>query len=156
MLFRSGLPNAYDASGNIINFTSYRLPTEAEWEYAARGGNKSQGYKYSGSNSEVEVAWFSSNSGTKTHELGTKKPNELGIYDMSGNVWEWCSDWYDESYYVNSSLSNPYNNKSASLRVFRGGSWDSHAEYLRIASRSGYSPTLRANVLCFRLVRTMN
>jgi formylglycine-generating enzyme required for sulfatase activity len=100
---------------------NYRLPTEAEWEYAARGGAQSWGYKYSGSNNVDEVAWFSDNSGKKTHPVGTKKANELGIYDMSGNVWEWCYDWY--GYYSSEAKTNPKGASSASLRVLRGGSW---------------------------------
>lgn len=102
------------------NFT---LPTEAEWEYAARGGNKSKGYQYAGSNEIGSVAWHSDNSGYKTHPVGLKQANELGLYDMSGNVWEWCSDWYGENYYANSPANNPKGPDAGSLRVLRGGSW---------------------------------
>ncbi len=103
----------------------YRLPTEAEWEYAAMGGNRSKGYKYSGSDNLDEVAWYKSNSENKTRGVGQKKSNELGLYDMSGNVWEMCSDWYDANYYKKSAGVNPRNDKRAQHRVVRGGSWRS-------------------------------
>ena len=95
----------------------YRLPTEAEWEYTARVGNKSKGYEYSGSNDIGEVAWYDSNSGSKTHAVGGKKLKELGIYDMSGNVYEWCHDWYGD--YSSSSQTNPKGASSGSYRVHR-------------------------------------
>jgi len=100
-----------------------RLPTEADWEYAARGGIKGMNYKYSGSNDLEEVGWYSKNSGKKTHPVGQKKANELGLYDMSGNVWEWCSDWYEKDYYQNSPRNNPKGPDSGKYRVLRGGSW---------------------------------
>jgi formylglycine-generating enzyme len=103
----------------------YRLPTEAEWEYAARGGKNSKGFKYSGGQSMHSVGWFSENSNSRTQAVASKKPNELGIYDMSGNVWEWCSDWYGKDYYANSPSSNPRGPSSGSNRVLRGGSWNS-------------------------------
>ena len=116
----------------------YRLPTEAEWEYAAKGGNKSKGYKYSGSNTIGDVAWYRENSGRKTHPVGQKQPNELGIYDMSGNVYEWCYDWF--SIYSSSPQTNPTGKTNGSRRVNRGGSWRSNAEYCRLAFRYNYDP----------------
>ena len=105
---------------NTMTGKTFRLPTEAEWEYAARGGNQSKGYKYSGSNTLDNVAWYY-NSGGKTHPVGQKQPNELGLYDMSGNVWEWCQDWYGS--YSSSSQTNPTGPSSGSYRVLRGGDW---------------------------------
>ncbi|OPZ99499.1 MAG: Serine/threonine-protein kinase pkn1 [Bacteroidetes bacterium ADurb.Bin408] len=128
---------------------TYRLPTEAEWEYAARGGSKSNGYKYSGSNNVGSVAWYTDNSGSKTHPVGQKSPNELGIYDMSGNVWEWCSDWYGS--YSSNSQTNPQGAISGSSRVLRGGSWSDGARGCRSANRSGNSPGDRISNLGFRL-----
>jgi len=113
----------------------YRLPTEAEWEYAARGGNQSKGYQYSGSNDIGKVAWYLGNSGRKTLTVGTKQANELGIHDMSGNVWEWCWDWYGSGYYTHSPASDPTGPASGSSRVLRGGSWNHLAGRCRVADR---------------------
>jgi len=157
------LPKAYDSNGNLLDkngsittdpskVVGYRLPTEAEWEYAARGGKKSKGYRYSGSDNVDEVAWYEQNSGGMTQEVGKKAPNELGIYDMSGNVWEWCSDMFRD--YSSSAQTNPYNN-SGSYRVFRGGSWYSIATYVRVALRNGGSPTNTVIYLGFRIARTV-
>jgi formylglycine-generating enzyme required for sulfatase activity len=118
---------------NSITDKKYRLPTEAEWEFAARGGNKSQGYKYSGSNTIGDVAWYSGNSGSKTQPVGQKKPNELGIYDMSGNVWEWCGDW--DGNYSASGVVNPTGPSTGDFRIFRGGDWYLSAQYCRVAFR---------------------
>ena len=137
---------------NKITGKTFRLPTEAEWEYAARGGNKSQGYKYSGSNTLGDVAWYSSNSLSSNHQVGTKAPNELGIYDMIGNVWEWCSDWFNSSYYSSSPTSNPTGPTSGSYRVYRGGCWDIDASYCRVTFRCYDTPDSRYNCLGFRLV----
>ena len=140
---REGLQKAYSGSGDKItcdfNSNGYRLPTEAEWEYAATGGNKSKGYEYSGSNEISEVAWYNYNSGRETYEAGKKQPNELDIYDMSGNVWEWCWDLYDNS---------------RSDHVLRGGSWDYDAEYCRVAIRYRNFPDYRYGSYGVRLVRT--
>ena len=118
---------------------NFRLPSEAEWEYASRGGNKSKGYKYSGSNNIGDVAWYTDNSGGKTHQVGTKTPNELGIYDMSGNVNEWCQDWYGN--YSSGSQTNPTGASASSRRVNRGGSWYDWAKYCRVSNRSSNSPS---------------
>ncbi|MGM9712614.1 MAG: bifunctional serine/threonine-protein kinase/formylglycine-generating enzyme family protein [Prevotella sp.] len=123
---------------NAMTGKNFRLPTEAEWEYAARGGNRSRGYQYSGSNNLSNVAWYDDNSGSKTHPVGTKAPNELGIYDMSGNVWEWCQDWYGN--YTSSAQTNPTGSSSGSCRVDRGGSWLSHAWDCRVAYRLDDAP----------------
>ena len=135
---------------NKITGKTFRLPTEAEWEYAARGGNKSKGYKYSGSNTIEDVAWYTSDSSSMTHQVGTKAPNELGIYDMSGNVWEWCSDWYGS--YSSSSQTNPTGPTSGSGRVLRGGGWLYFAQGWRVSSRNGDYPGSR--YYGFRLVCT--
>lgn len=132
---------------NALTGKSFRLPTEAEWEYAARGGNRSRGYKYAsaGDNTLGNVAWYNANSGGKTHEVGKKQPNELGLYDMSGNVWEWCHDKYGKY----SSLAQT--NSTGSGRVLRGGSWGSDAGRCRVSYRRGSSPSCRNNYLGLRL-----
>jgi formylglycine-generating enzyme required for sulfatase activity len=127
----------------------YRLPTEAEWEYAARGGTLSKGYKYAGSNNPDEVAWPDNNSGRKTHQVRMKKSNELGLYDMSGNVYEWCSDWYGS--YSSGSQTNPTGPNTGDYRVIRGGSWNSLARECRVSNRINFEPVYRLNYLGFRL-----
>jgi formylglycine-generating enzyme required for sulfatase activity len=137
---------------NNLSSKRYRLPTEAEWEFAARGGNSSNGFKYSGSNDLNAVAWYDYNSGSKTHSVGGKSANELGIYDMSGNVWEWCSDWYDSEYYSSSPSSNPTGAVTGAFRVLRGGSWNSRAVFCRVANRAESAPSHRDSGCGFRLV----
>ncbi len=127
----------------------FSLPTEAQWEYAARGGSKSKGYQYSGSNNIDDVAWYSKSKG-KTHDVKTKQPNELGIYDMSGNVWEWCQDCYGD--YSAGSQTNPTGASSGSFRVDRGGSFNYTAECCRVAIRSGLTPDNRRIDTGLRLV----
>jgi formylglycine-generating enzyme required for sulfatase activity len=128
----------------------WSLPTEAQWEYAARGGNKSNNYIYSGSNELDEVAWYQENPGGKTQTVGRKKPNELGIYDMSGNVWEWCKDWY--GYYSATEQYNPKGATISSYRIFRGGSWVFSSMYSRVAFRSPCNPASRNAYNGFRVV----
>ena len=136
---------------NAMTGKQFRLPTEAEWEFASRGGIKSQGYKYSGSNNLNSVAWYADNSGNTTHDVGLKSPNELGIYDMSGNVWEWCSDWYGN--YSSSSQTNPTGSYSGSGRVNRGGSWGSYTRNCRVSNRYDDAPGYRNGSLGFRLAQ---
>ena len=132
---------------NRLTGRHFRLPTEAEWEFAARGGNYSRGYKFAGSNVLDNVAWYDGNSGP--HAVGTKSPNELGLYDMSGNVYEWCQDWY--GHYNNGSQSNPTGPSSGTGRMFRGGSWSFDARYCRVSNRFFYTPTISSYYLGFRL-----
>ena len=134
---------------NQLTGRRFRLPTEAEWEYAARGGSKSRGYKYSGNNNIDDVAWYTSNSSSKTHPVKTKQANELGLYDMSGNVWEWCQDWYGS--YSSGSQTNPTGATSGSDRVRRGGGWFNGARSCRSAYRNGCAPSSRGYNLGMRL-----
>ncbi len=151
MAFCKWLTEKEHASGRLPTGYRYTLPTEAQWEFAARGGNKSKGYKYSGSDDLDKVGWYSDNSGKKTHEVGTKQPNELGLYDMSGNVWEWCSDWYDSDYYDGGSMTDPAGAGSGSGRVNRGGGWGYNARDCRSANRSYSTPASASYFLGFRL-----
>jgi formylglycine-generating enzyme required for sulfatase activity len=126
----------------------YRLPTEAEWEYAARGGTIGVYY----GNLDA-IGWYEKNSGSKTHPVGQKQPNGFGLYDMLGNVWEWCSDGYDKSYYGSSPGSDPKGPDSAQGRVLRGGSWDDISSNARASSRVGVVPFVRGNAIGFRVCR---
>src|SRR6056297_3895081 len=152
---KEGLAKAYDNEGNLLDKTGkqttnitkvegYRLPTEAEWEYAARGGHKSiEDFKYAGSNTFDEVAWckpmFGEDTSKSTNEVGKKTPNELGLYDMSGNVWEWCYDYWDSNYYAQSDKTNPTGPEAPSsktgYRVARGGAWYFYDVDSRVAKR---------------------
>ena len=134
---------------NSMTGRKFRLPTEAEWEYAARGGKKSRGYQYSGSSNISDVAWYDGNSGDKTHPVGTKQANELGIYDMTGNVLEWCQDWYGS--YYSSSQTNPTGATSGSRHVNRGGSWAKNVRRSSPSCRYGAIYVDRDLDLGFRL-----
>ncbi len=163
---QEGLPAAYNTNnGNLLDTNGvlttditavkgYRLPTEAEWEYAARNMGIDPGSSPSGTNAgyETNVAWFYDNSGGKTHPLGEKIPNDLGIYDMSGNATEWCYDWYDN--YGSTNAINPVGPLSGTLKVCRGGDLFSDAINLKSAYRNSNSPTLKASNIGFRIVRS--
>ena len=135
---------------NQMTGEHFSLPTEAQWEYAARGGSKSKGYKFSGGNILGNVAWYADNSASTPHQVGTKDPNELGLYDMSGNVWEWCYDLYGN--YSSESQNNPTGPTSGSVRVLRGGSWSYFAGLARVSYRLYGQPGSRFSGRGFRLV----
>ncbi len=130
----------------------YRLPSEAEWEYAARGGNQSKGFRFSGSNNLNDVGWYEDNSDDEIHDAGAKAANELGIYDMTGNAWEWCWDWYDS--YSSNAETNPYGANDGTRRVGRGGSWDDEEDYCHVAYRLYANPGRSYGDLGFRVART--
>jgi formylglycine-generating enzyme required for sulfatase activity len=155
---KEGLTPCYSGSGEqiVCNFDAdgYRLPTEAEWEFASRGGIKSRHFKYSGSNHADEVALYSDNLLVYFEPVGQRKPNELGIYDMSGNMAEWCWDWYDCDYYRVSPAKNPRGPLSGVRRVIRGGGWAFSEEYLRTSSRFYEVPYRKSSRISFRVVRS--
>jgi len=153
---KEGLTPVYRGSGNNItcdwNANGYRLPTEAEWEFAAKGGIKDKLItEYSGSNNVDAVAWYIGNSGSRTYQVGTKAPNSLGLYDMSGNVYEWCWDWYGS--YTSGAQTDPKGPISGADRVVRGGSWSNLASIVRSVKRVSSNPSDRNDVIGFRLVR---
>jgi formylglycine-generating enzyme required for sulfatase activity len=169
----AGYPAYYVSWNDIQSFISalntqtgktYRLPTEAEWEYAARGGAQSGGYRYSGSNTIGEVAWYWDNipsqtfgqAGYGTQPAGTKAANELGIYDMTGNVFEWCSDWYGSTYYTADAQTDPAGPSTGFNRVFRGGGWINGARGCRVSYRAYDTPDYRYADLGFRLACSSN
>ena len=129
----------------------YRLPTEAEWEYAARAGSTSA-YSFGDEEDNLGAyAWFDGNSGEKTHPVGQKRPNNWGLYDMHGNVWEWVQDWYGKNYYASSPTENPRGPSAGENRVLRGGSWRDIARYCRVAFRYNLTPDNRYDDSGFRL-----
>ncbi len=136
-------------ANEYAGFYGGNLPTEAQWEYAARGGKLSKNYRYAGSNSIKQVAWFSENSNSMTHEVGLLKPNQLGIYDLSGNVWEWCSSWYVD--YGEDYMAKADTCSNCTRRVARGGSWGNFPVYCRVADRFNWNPYDGSGILGFRL-----
>jgi formylglycine-generating enzyme required for sulfatase activity len=141
----------YKLSQLIGGGKQFRLPTEAEWEYAAKGGQQTHNYNYSGSGTIGNVAWYNVNSGNISHVVGTKAANELGIYDMTGNVWEWCSDWYGDTYPYPSPYQDPTGAEWGTMHVDRGGSWNYGASDCRVTVRTHTTPSHQYNYLGFRL-----
>jgi formylglycine-generating enzyme required for sulfatase activity len=131
---------------------NFRLPTEAEWEYAARGGKSSKGFKFAGDYDIESVAWYSDNCLGETHDVATKQPNELGIYDMTGNIWEWCNDWY--GYYSSESQTNPQGPERGRARIIRGGSWGFLPKDCRVSKRASHFPNTKEFLVGLRLVLT--
>ncbi len=150
---KHGLNPCYSGKGDQIKCdwtaTGYRLPTEAEWEFAARGGRKSKGYSFAGSNNDTAVGWIDTNSGLKPHPVGTKRPNELGLYDFTGNVWEWCWDWFDPYYYKTSPIADPRGAQTGRDRAIRGGAINGGAS---TSGRYSFPPGSKYEASGFRIV----
>lgn len=141
---------------NELTGKRYSLPTEAEWEYAAKGGKEWKQYRYSGSDDIDEAGWYAGNSGRHPHPVGEKKPNSIGLYDMSGNVWEWCLDWYNKNYYEQNESNNPIGPHSGSGRVRRGGSWFTQAINCKVTTRNSVKQDYTDDIGGFRLVQYPN
>jgi formylglycine-generating enzyme required for sulfatase activity len=161
---RAGLTPCYKlarlATECDFSANGYRLPTEAEWEYAARGGPRSEGYIHAGSDNVDDVAWYGENSGGQTQPVGQKQPNELGLYDMSGNLWDWCWDWYGRDYYASSPASDPTGPPRGSgymgqQKVLRGGNYLGEPSELRVTRRGFDGPDYEVEGSAIRVVRTV-
>jgi formylglycine-generating enzyme required for sulfatase activity len=152
------LSKCYVIKGEQVTYLDtakgYRLPTEAEWEFAARGGNKSKGTLYAGSENLEEVGWVKSNSNEGPHKVAQKKPNELGLYDMTGNLWEWVWDWYDTFYYQKADKTDPKGPETGMYHVMRGGAWYNYPNYANVYTRQNAAPAFRQNSVGFRVART--
>lgn len=152
------LSKCYLINGTEVKYLDtskgYRLPTEAEWEFAARGGNKSKGNFFAGSDVINEVAWFKGNSNDSPHLVAQKKPNELGLFDMTGNMWEWVWDWYAGDYYKTSPNANPTGAETGNYRIMRGGAFYNDGTYANVYTRQNASPNFKQNSVGFRVART--